>query len=537
MEIQETLRQLERLNFEGKGEAFVESNFLTPLLACLGYEQHCDYEVIRHGDDGASFKLRYPPVEDGGRPVKTYNPDFIPTIRKKAFWIIEAKSPKDVKHPFPKQFLIQGLQYCLHPEIQARYLLVSNGRDSAIYVAFGALNLEEDLYTPILEFKASELTQRWPQIFDLLSAEKLRVKIEDDLKVMYDKLCLSSLDRTYPETLIRKLGSSRYQNANLISKHVRELEMEKQKQYFDALASKKKALTAAEAYMQMELPTGFMGCEGIIFVDRSLEEGSPIENIFVKLTSDFDKQSIFRKQQTFAGACALYEKANEPEKSRTKEFIQKHKSGNLSVLNQLECTWIRVVRKIFVIRVFPKLTEAIQTSLQTAPELIRFVSPPSGIQEVIQAELLIHGQIFAAIRDRSEAELNSELTKALKFEQDLAGPFSQARKGSPLYGDSIFNWFETYGADGRHFAFTNILHNLGLNFDDYYKAYQIVDAKAEAVAVGMTPADAVRDAIARTKLGPEKFLIGEITKEEFEAFQNTTLGQGGTGTPNRQVHE
>ncbi len=114
----QTLAELELLDFSGKGEAFVEARFISPLLECLGYETHKDYEVIRHGDDGASFKLKYPPVERGAVRVKHYNPDYVPTIRKKMFWI-EAKSPKEVEHPFAFQYLVQGLQYCVHPEIQA----------------------------------------------------------------------------------------------------------------------------------------------------------------------------------------------------------------------------------------------------------------------------------------------------------------------------------------------------------------------------------------------------------------------------------
>lgn len=55
----QVLEGLEHLDFAGKGEAFVESSFLTPLLQCLGYDRHKDYEVIRHGDDGSAFKLRY----------------------------------------------------------------------------------------------------------------------------------------------------------------------------------------------------------------------------------------------------------------------------------------------------------------------------------------------------------------------------------------------------------------------------------------------------------------------------------------------
>jgi hypothetical protein len=51
------------------------------------------------------------------------------------FWIIEAKSPKGVKYPFDIKYLVQGLQYCIHPEIQAQYLLVSNGLASSLFDA------------------------------------------------------------------------------------------------------------------------------------------------------------------------------------------------------------------------------------------------------------------------------------------------------------------------------------------------------------------------------------------------------------------
>lgn len=151
--IDHELKQLETLNFAGKAEAFVESRFLTPLLTCLGYEMHDDCEVLRHGDDGASFKLSYPPVERGAIRVTRYNPDYVPTIRKKMFWIVEAKSPKDVEHPFDIKFLVQGLQYCIHPEIQAQYLLVSNGLVSSLFDAHGEVFLGKDIYEPILEFR------------------------------------------------------------------------------------------------------------------------------------------------------------------------------------------------------------------------------------------------------------------------------------------------------------------------------------------------------------------------------------------------
>jgi hypothetical protein len=54
-DLKRSLQELVALNFMGKGEAFVESRFLTPLLACLGYETHKDYEVVRHGDGSTAI--------------------------------------------------------------------------------------------------------------------------------------------------------------------------------------------------------------------------------------------------------------------------------------------------------------------------------------------------------------------------------------------------------------------------------------------------------------------------------------------------
>ena len=152
------LKEIVELDFEGKAEAFVEQKFLTPLLKELGYDEHKDYEVRRHGDDGANFKLTYPPVEKGAKRVRSYNPDYIPTIRKKCFWIIEAKSPKDVTYPFDYKYITQGLQYCIHPEIQSKYLVLSNWKNTAIYDAFNKIYYGENIYDPIFEFSNDEIS-------------------------------------------------------------------------------------------------------------------------------------------------------------------------------------------------------------------------------------------------------------------------------------------------------------------------------------------------------------------------------------------
>jgi hypothetical protein len=294
------LIELQALDFTDKGEAFVESRFLTPLLTCLGYETHRDYEVIRHGDDGSAFRLHYPPVEKGALRVKHYNPDYVPTIRKKMFWIIEAKSPKDVAYPFELKYLVQGLQYCIHPEIQAKYLLVTNGAHSAVYDAHGAVFFEKEIYEPIFEFRSSQLVSRWDDIFHLLSVERLRARIETDLKAMYDKLCLSSLDTTYPQRLHIQICSSAGANARQIEKHVNKLFVDSMDRDLKIWREHMEQADAAHVFRLMDLPLRPGNrSEGHYFVEKSVAAGMPAREIFDTLTEGFDRQRIFRKLQTW----------------------------------------------------------------------------------------------------------------------------------------------------------------------------------------------------------------------------------------------
>jgi hypothetical protein len=81
------------------------------------------------------------------------------------FWIIEAKSPKDVRYPFEAKYLVQGLQYSIHPEIQAKYLLVTNGMDSAVYDAHGSVFFDKEIRRDVHVTKCG-IEARPPSIFN-----------------------------------------------------------------------------------------------------------------------------------------------------------------------------------------------------------------------------------------------------------------------------------------------------------------------------------------------------------------------------------
>lgn len=456
------LKELERLDFPGKGEAFVEQKFLTPLLECLGYDKHKDYEVIRHGDDGSSFKLTYPPVHKGAKKVKIYNPDYFPTIRKKMFWIIEAKSPKDVKHPFDLKYLVQGLQYCIHPEIQAQYMLVSNGLVSSLFDAHGSVFLEKEMYEPILEFRASELVKRWPEIYELLGVEKLRGRIELDLKAAYDKLCLSSLDSTYPARLLSQVGASSRENVQLIRSNVNRLRYERIKEDRDTWQKEMEAVSAAEIFALMDDPMPGGTAQAHYFINKSFAQGDPTQQMLDRLTRDYERQSIFRKEQTFLAVCLIYLRTDDvAAMSEAKAFLDKYKDADLPLLNQVECALLRIARKTIVLRAYPKLRESIAQTLQAAPELIRFVSPPSAFTLTYGTEVELHHRGFEVLKQLSDAELEKPLPMLLSVEAAMEDEFKAARKRLSDSEHQILG-FEIYGDGGRHYFFRGVLHNYGI---------------------------------------------------------------------------
>ncbi len=460
--VEERLKRLQQLEFEGKGEPFVESSFLTPLLECLGYETHKDYEVLRHGDLGTSFKLRYPPVEKGARKVRHYSPDYLPTIRKKMFWVIEAKSPKDVSAPFDFRYLVQGLQYCIHPEIQAPYLLVSNGLVSSIYDAHGSVFLDSDLYEPILEFRVDELVSRWPEIYELLAVEKIRHRIEEQLKVMYDKLCLSSLDKNYPAALIKRIGACSGENAKTIARTVNRLFVEGMDREKAEWVEYMNCLDLDATYASMDDPAMPGYTQVHIVLAKSREHGDADSEVFHRLTDDFDRQNIFRKVQSFHAVAILFVKTPDPAvKVAAEEFLRTYEEAELPLLNQVECTLLRLTRKRNVLFVYPALRPQIAKVLESTPEIERYVDPPNSYRLTYAGEVDQHHRSFEILKNMPEEQLASLLKLFLEAEAKINGDFWQARKNLPDTERQVLG-FEIYGDGGRHYAFKGILGNLGI---------------------------------------------------------------------------
>lgn len=156
----EQLDKLSKKKFTTYTEADVREEFITPLLALLGYEKNTDYEVER--EEGFSFKGSLIPFSEMylriGKGKKKL--DYICNVRKTNFWLIEAKSGK--KKEIEQKDIEQAYSYSLHPKVNCRYFMVSNGWQTNLYDKNKFL-LDEDanIFEPILSISCDQIKEKF----------------------------------------------------------------------------------------------------------------------------------------------------------------------------------------------------------------------------------------------------------------------------------------------------------------------------------------------------------------------------------------
>ena len=106
-------------------------------------------------------------------------------------------------------------------------------------------------------------------------------------------------------------------------------------------------LSTTQVFALMDFPLREGLSEAHIFIDKSLSTRLPEIQIFDQLTYDYEDQSIFRKEQSCVAICVLHERAIDPAiREKCRAFLERLADGALPLLNQVECAFLRVVRKV-----------------------------------------------------------------------------------------------------------------------------------------------------------------------------------------------
>jgi len=168
------LNRLSRMKLNGWNETDVREWFITPLLTLLGYQKDTDYDINREG----SHLLPKRPFFFIGRDKIQL--DYALLVRNRNFWIIEAKAPD--QEDLTEQAIFQAHFYSIHPEVNARYFMVTNGLMTALYDT-RALGNDFD---PVLIIRQAALPTKFIELNNRLGASRIRQmfrkQILDDIR-------------------------------------------------------------------------------------------------------------------------------------------------------------------------------------------------------------------------------------------------------------------------------------------------------------------------------------------------------------------
>ena len=146
-------------DFSDWKESDIREDFIKPLLDLLGYKKDSiDGGIERE----KSLQLNKNFLRVGRKRVEL---DYVPTYKCKEFWIIEAKPGRELI--MDEGDLYQAYLYAIHPEIQAKYIVLINGHEIRLFDVNQAIIMSD----AILISNSSNCEQTLPKLIQLLSAK------------------------------------------------------------------------------------------------------------------------------------------------------------------------------------------------------------------------------------------------------------------------------------------------------------------------------------------------------------------------------
>ncbi|MEH7276613.1 hypothetical protein, partial [Neobacillus vireti] len=238
----EFIKYWESLDFKEWNEMDVREEFIAPLLKCLGYGKGTINNVIRE----KTLNLNNPYHRVGRKKVQI---DYIPTIRLKSFWIIEAKPGN--KREMEMGDLLQAHLYAIHPEIQARFIVLINGWEIRIY---DALNIRDwDDY--LLCCTKENMKDTFDTLIQMIgSKQMLRFARQQILKQLEDSFAVE-LDKQELNAFFSEINSRRYGLDKRVQDNARDFQRTEWKKKNEAIDEYFRKLPIDQLLINMDIPT------------------------------------------------------------------------------------------------------------------------------------------------------------------------------------------------------------------------------------------------------------------------------------------
>jgi hypothetical protein len=256
----EFIKYWESLNFNEWNEMDVREEFIAPLLKYLGYGKGTVNNVIRE----KTLNLNDPYHRVGRKKVQI---DYLPTIRLKSFWIIEAKPGN--QREMDMGDLLQAHLYAIHPEIQARYIVLINGWEIRIYDTLHFKSWEDYLICCTKDNAA----ETFDSLFKMIgSREMLRFARQQILKQIEDNFEVE-LDTKEVNSFFSEINRKKYELESKVENNARDFQRAEWIKQDKAYEDNMKSLTIDQLLISMDIPTNAVPRPSFEYLDRILAAG------------------------------------------------------------------------------------------------------------------------------------------------------------------------------------------------------------------------------------------------------------------------
>lgn len=257
------LQRWKSIDFTTWNEAEVREGFVIDLLHTLGYRKGTTFDLEME----KPLKLSQPFHRIGRKKVDI---DYAPSVRKKYFWIVEAKPGK--QQAMDVGDLLQVHLYAIHPEIQARLVVLTNGWQLRVYDALTLSSFDDAL----LVVNQSDAESNFVELREMLGAARMHQFQRKRMLEVIRGTLEAEVDKDAFQQLAGELNRLVADGRKLIENNARELWMAAMR---DRFAEEEKELRSASLnilYVRMDNPGDGRPASALEFV-RRVKEATPDE--------------------------------------------------------------------------------------------------------------------------------------------------------------------------------------------------------------------------------------------------------------------
>lgn len=432
------------LNFEEWNESDIREDFIAPLLRTLGYSKGTVNDIIRE----KSLRLSKPFHRIGRKNVSI---DYIPSVRLKSFWIIEAKPGKAKEMNYGD--LLQAHLYAIHPEVKAPFIVLCNGWEIRVYDALHVDSWDDAIYI----CRQENCFETFAELKGVLSADSmLHYQRKRILQVVKDTFSVE-IDENQLAAFKNDVNRLVNESYPIVRENVRQLRISTWRKEEEKERKELEKLDLKLLFVRMDIPTHAHLTPAKEFL-RRVKNGSQKEreHLIDHLLMNYRSRphAIFRVQCCYILLTLL----NDDIEVKPSTYVKSIKSafeevtlGNLKyfshnplshALCHLDNTSLRLAKKLSLRFAMDQLAEKTKEFNQTLTTEERFTHKQTVARMMVRLIGLLGESLWREFCSLSSAEEIWDGIWSLEIIEKVIENFPS--KGYPD-GDSDLLFFESYG--------------------------------------------------------------------------------------------